>query len=602
MADRDICNNAYNTPLQEFVKSPSSNNDVSPIQSRTVTIQEKLKQAATNDVTPSRSRNDINADSSKTRINSANGESPKQDEFKKTGGVEKNVEVEKAVRKKTVDLYPYRMYNPFAMEWVNVVDELEWIHRNSYNEDKMVYKIPFDLGSGDLRLTSVNETRVVVQNAKNNIRKGTYICASIETIDENGRKRNRGGDFFTAGMTNVGLGKSTAGRVVDHGNGTYHVYFYAAWSGEATIDIALTFTREAITYIKDIMKRKEEVLGFAANYSDGKNTEETRCSLINEGVWTNRCEYINPNSLGKTVLGCKKLDRFRCDQITNIWAGVEGLNRAAIDEVRKVKFLFEGKYSTVKLKGTPIKLNIMDARVSPPQLPMCGPDLPIPLSDGYWENNTTFVPLVCQSKQWKPEEIDKCLADTEILGVGDSTLGPLAYEFIKSPEMWKKNFHFMTPRIAGPKVPIMETVFESDMINNITKAQCQSKTPIVLLNFCFHYALWSTRGYVERLVRVKLAVERLFQRCPNSKVLLKLAHARDNLYKAQNVHSNNWIFYDMNRIQRRIFGGTGVLFLDPWDLTNSAFQENTIHMGPTVRRQESFLALSYLCPEMAMVQ
>ncbi|XP_006817769.2 NXPE family member 1-like [Saccoglossus kowalevskii] len=351
----------------------------------------------------------------------------------------------------TVDLYPYRKYNPFAMEWMNVVDELEWIHRNSYNEDKKVYKMPFNLGSGELQQTSVNETRLVVRNAKKNIRKGTYICVSIETIDQNGRKRNRGGDFFTAGMTNVRLGMSTAGRVVDHGNGTYHVYFYAAWSGEATIDIALSYTREAITYMKDIVRRKEEILGFAANYSDGKNTEDTRCSLINEGVWTNRCEYINPNSLGKTVFACKKLDRFRCDQITNIWAGVTGLNRVATDEIKKIQYLHESKYSTVKLKGTPIKLNILDDVVSPPQLPMCGPDLPIPLSDGYWENNTTFVPLVCQSKQWEQEEIDKCLADTEVLGVGDSTLGPLTNEFIKFTRSVEEKLSFHDPQTCRPK-------------------------------------------------------------------------------------------------------------------------------------------------------
>ncbi|XP_077868601.1 NXPE family member 3-like [Saccoglossus kowalevskii] len=595
--------------------SSKSIKDVSSIRSHTVIVPEKLKQTKPNasisdDLTPLRPRNNgsepttvtSSGDTSKTQVNGPTGESPKQVKMEKNGEVETIVEVEKALKNNTVDLYPYKKYDPFGMEWINVVDELEWIHRNSYNEDKKVYKMPFDYGSGELKPTSVNETRVVLQTAKNNIRKGTYICVSIETIDENGRKRNRGGDFFTAGMTNVGQGKSTAGRVFDHGNGTYDVYFYAAWSGEAKIDIALTFTREAITYIKDIMKTKEELLGFAANYSDGKNTEETRCSLINEGVWENRCEYINPNSLGKTVFACKKLQRFSCDQLTNVWAGVSGLNRVALDETKKVAYLYDGKYSTVKLKGTPIKLNIQNAEVSLPKLPMCGPDLPIPLSDGYWEDNTTFVPLVCQSKQWTEEEIDKCIANTEVLGVGDSTLGPLTKAFIKTREMQEENFHFMTPRLAGPRVLIMETVFESDMMDKITKAQCQSKTPIVLLNFCFHYAFWSTRGYVERLVRVKLAVERLFQRCPNSKVLIKLGHSRDNLYKEQNIHSNNWIFYDMNRIQRRIFGGTGVLFLDPWDLINSSFEENTIHMGATVRRQEWFLALSYVCPEMAMMK
>nr|XP_006813359.1 PREDICTED: NXPE family member 4-like [Saccoglossus kowalevskii] len=510
------------------------------------------------------------------------------------------MKAQEVYRSTHVDLYPYRKYDPLAMEWINTVEEMEWIHRNSYNEDKKDYKKPFDHGTGEMWSTSVIKTRVIVKTDRNDIRKGSYICVEIETFDDNGRKRKRGGDFFTANMANVALQKSTAGRVVDHGNGTYSVFFYAAWSGEAQIDIALSFPREIIIHTKNTMRR-EELQGFAANYSDGKWNAETRCSLINEGVWSDRCEYINPNALGKTVFACVKLPYFSCDQLINVWSKGAGLNRLPLDEKQKVQYIYDGRYSPNTLKETPIKLKILEAEVSPPKLPPCGPDVPIPLSSGYWENSSVFVPLVCQSQQWRQQDIDNCIADKEFFSVGDSTLGPLVKWFLKSPELRESNIYFMTPRLAGPRVKIFETIFEADLIDKISKRNCQSKTHVVFLNFCFHFAGWSTRAYVERLVRVNLAILRLLQRCPNSKIMIKLAHSRENLYKEQR-NNLNWIYYDMNRIARRVFGGTGVLFLDLWDMINSSFQENTIHMHGAVAQQEFYLAISYICPEYVKLQ
>ncbi|XP_077868145.1 NXPE family member 3-like [Saccoglossus kowalevskii] len=493
-------------------------------------------------------------------------------------------------------LFPYLMYDRFAMEWVNIVDELEWIHENSYDETDKVKRLPFDIGIGVLGPTSVNTTRVKIQNDKQDIRKGNYVCVIIETFDENGRKRNRGGDFFTANMKNEELEKSTAGRIIDHGNGTYSVYFYAAWSGAAEINIALSFTREAINYIKDTLKTKEELVGFSANYTDGRRIEEARCSLINEGAWKHRCEYTNKISLGKTVFACQKPEHYNCDQISSVKAGVAGLNRVALAETKTVEYLYDGRYSTVNLRGTPVHLHILDATTPSLDLPPCGPDLPKPLSDGYWDNKYTYVSLTCQSIQWEQDEFEKCINDKEFLLSGDSTLKQVSESF-SNFNFKNTNFNFMIPRLAGPKIGIWEGRFESDLIDNINKQQCQTKTQVLILNFCFHYALWSMRSYVERLVLAKKSIERLIQRCPKSKIMIQLSHARDNLYKEQNIHSNNWIFYDMNRIIRRVFGGMGIMFLDVWDLINSSFEENNVHMPRYIILQELHLALSYLCTE-----
>ena len=57
-----------------------------------------------------------------------------------------------------------------------------------------------------------------------------------------------------------------------------------------------------------------------------------------------------------------------------------------------------------------------------PKLPLCGPDLPVSLSSGYWKDNLTFVPLMCRSQQWQKKDIETCLAGKELYMYGDSTL------------------------------------------------------------------------------------------------------------------------------------------------------------------------------------
>ncbi|XP_077868734.1 NXPE family member 3-like [Saccoglossus kowalevskii] len=457
------------------------------------------------------------------------------------------------------DMYPYNKYNRYGMEWVAIVDELEWSnsHRSRTTTKQ---RTPFDAGEGSLGMTSTEKTRVTVYDKKA-IQKGSFIHLVVETFDENDRKRNKGGDYFSSVMSNINMQKSTAGRTVDYGNGTYSVYLYAAWTGKADITIALTHTREAINYLKDV-QLVHDLLHTKMIYKDtAKNAknETIECFLNTEGVWTNKCEYSNANSMGDTKIICDKPKSHKCDQVYNMHAS--------------------------------------DAK--PPQLdiPLCGPDLPVPLSDGYWDDNITFVPLVCRSKQWSVQEVDECLSDTEFVVSGDSTVWQ--FGTIMNQRFHKKFVNNMVvPRFGGPTTYFWNLVLESDLLDNITIDKCRAKTPVVVLNFCFHYGVWSTRSYLQRIYRAKLAIDRLMKRCPKSKVVIKLAHARDNVYLEQSIHSSNWIFYNMNRMVRRVFWGSGVIFLDVWDMALSAPYTNTVHMASQVLFQELYLMFSYICPHL----
>ncbi|XP_006816634.1 NXPE family member 3-like [Saccoglossus kowalevskii] len=500
--------------------------------------------------------------------------------------------------KRDKQLFPYNNYNRFGMEWVGIVEELEWAHLHG-TEDKKINDKLFDVETGTLGMTSVNKSRMFLHSDSRIVKMGEYVHVLIEAYDNNGRKRNKGGDLFLPTMVNMDLRKSTAGRIVDYGNGTYSVFFYAAWVGDAYVKIQLHYTREAISLLKNVILAKEKLLNFDGYYKDGNDSYISNCSLVNEESWSDKCEYSNTHSMGKTAVVCRKPASFRCDQLLILKLSVDSLKAAANNLTGGLAYMFDSQYHGSYITNAPIKLGIIDGTPHSPRLLPCGPDLPIPLSDGHWVNKVKFEPMVCRSQQWTEDEAQKCISDKEFIVSGDSTVRQIKDCLSKNFSFTGFHNHFTVPRVGSLDVTVAsDDIFESDLIDNFTQSNCQNKIGVVVLNMCFHFGMWSTRAYVERIYPAKRAIQRLIQKCPNTKILIKLCNPRDNFTFEQRIHSNNWTFYNMNRIMRRIFGGMGVHFLDFWDLVVSSFTNNTIHMPWFVIYQEVHLMLSYICPHL----
>ncbi|XP_077977081.1 NXPE family member 3-like [Glandiceps talaboti] len=265
-------------------------------------------------------------------------------------------------------------------------------------------------------------------------------------------------------------------------------------------------------------------------------------------------------------------------------------------DIKAMSYLFTIEESII---AKPIVINIDDSNVTP-ELPPCGPDLPVPMSSGYWKTNLTFIPLMCRSQTWLQEDIERCLLGKHLYFYGDSTVHQIRHHLLDTFPVISSKLHvhdqFVLLR-TGSRVQYYENMlFEGDLIDEITN--CTSEIPLVILNFCFHFGSWTTRAYLDRLFGAKVAIVRLFSRCSNSIVVIKLAHPRENLNSVQSVHSPNVRFHDMDRMIRRVFGGIGVSFLDIWDLSMSHTSVDKVHMPPSVIRQEFYLMLSYVCPDM----
>ncbi|XP_077985277.1 NXPE family member 1-like [Glandiceps talaboti] len=524
------------------------------------------------------------------------------------------------------DMSFYSAYSGFSLGWLGIVQELEWAYEHgtmpaSVNEPQRPLNIstgvteqehrnmttmlnrnpyhPFAISNGKMGMTSIQTTRAYFFEEKSKFKTGDYIHVVIEAVDDNGRRRHRGGDFFEPVMYNTKLKKSTAGRVVDYGNGTYSVYFYAAWQGTAYFKINLAFTREAILFLNHDILYAEPQGVWQATFGNGNNSEITNCSLLSEGTWQDVCEYTNPTALGKTVFICKRPENFTCENFVSYRHSIQDTNRVTSSRIRGSTLLFERWKYNGKLQHTDLKAEITGPIIQP-KLPLCGPDIPVPLSDGYWADNKTFVPLMCRSQQWSDEEVNTCLSNTKIYIYGGSTMYQLRNSF---RDDFPVPNHTLRLSIVALKVtPSFQAVttlnFESDVIDTIPQKVCTNSRVVFIVNFSFHFVTWTTSTYLEKLFHAKLAIVKFLNRCPGSMVLIRLSNPRENDQINQRVHSSDWILYDQNRMIRRVFGGIGVKFIDVWDMVLSHHEPNVVHVPMYILKQQVEMMLSYICPEM----
>ncbi|XP_070574741.1 NXPE family member 3-like [Ptychodera flava] len=238
--------------------------------------------------------------------------------------------------------FPYNAYNRFCTGWNAIIEEYEWSYKHLRQESTYsgIYK-SLSLGPESFTPISVSKSRVYLQDQTSTYRKGDFIQVIIEAKDEHGNPRLRGGDFLVGVMWNEKLQKYTAGRSVDYGNGTYSMFFYAAWKGAASINVTLSVPREAVLFYEQ-MKYKDHRILWSVKFTDGSITENSNCTISNEGTWDNKCSFENHRSMGKTAIICDKPKTLNCQTLNSTSQNLTAMATLANDAVAGLSYLLKG--------------------------------------------------------------------------------------------------------------------------------------------------------------------------------------------------------------------------------------------------------------------
>ncbi|XP_033123210.1 NXPE family member 3-like isoform X1 [Anneissia japonica] len=477
-------------------------------------------------------------------------------------------------------------------------------------------------GVGSMGHTDPTMSKFFIKDGKP-ILFGEFFSVIVEAHDANGRHRVQGGDFWYPVVSNENR-FATAGKVIDFKNGTYEIVFFAGWNGEMTVNIKLVHTSEAVRFILHEIWHKGGRTVWEGLFKVGKKVETSLCRLETSGIWRNQCEYPNPQALGGSlVLLCDRPSTLPCSAFYALHTSKGSTANATkiYSPLRETHDdFFTSKNNFARLTNGPIQLksetnksfDTIDSVIKSLKLQRCRPDVPEPLSDGFWENKI-WHSFSCNTKQWTLDEIKVCVKGRKLLFIGDSTSRQwyhklLAYLGFSLPKDMKQtamnlqsdivNVTFMFHSyIVSTRLELDNLAnFEVDQLNSLPTDTCDY---IITISPFAHYEHWTKEAYITRLENIRTGIIKFRKRCPAAIFAIKGSHARriraEKKKEINGYFTSDLLLYQFRRLLRETFSGMNVHFLDIWDMNLSYYTPNEMHMPFDVILQELFMYFSYVC-------
>ncbi|XP_038050441.1 NXPE family member 4-like [Patiria miniata] len=449
---------------------------------------------------------------------------------------------------------------------------------------------------------------------KDSIKVGDMIHYRITCRHQNGSLLSSGGGVWYAFLSSKSNPKaSTAGRVVDHKNGSYSIYAYAGWAGTGTLTVTRALDNDAVDYMNNTIWPAEGRGVWKGIFQAPKgNTASSTCRLTRTGNLTGMCLYPRPNALGKTVFYCEKPEGVECDKLVSTKSDDRQMRRTLV-------ILNREKAALVARTKTHLKVPIVlenpvvnisgPPSASTPVIQGCHTEQQI--SDGYWLENKWYS-LICENKDWTEKStLTSCLRNKQLLMYGDSTSRQWFHHTIDllgekfAPVPGEFGFHCFRhyddidlsilisfpKQLVGSRAVRLEGVFyEHDLIDALNDTRCNY---ILVVSPWAHFSFWSRDSYTERTLLLREALLRFRRRCPDAPIVVKGPHPRERVRST--VFSVDFMTRGIGEINRRVLGDIGAWYLPTWDINNAAPIGNGIHMPSFVVHEELKVFFSYVC-------
>ncbi|XP_033115183.1 NXPE family member 4-like [Anneissia japonica] len=482
-------------------------------------------------------------------------------------------------------------------------------HHTKYTDNDVTEK-------GNVGMIDGGKTLIALKNADKHVKVGDFFSVIIEARDSKDQHRVKGGDFLFATIR-VTKGHS-AGKIIDFNNGTYEVIFFAAWAGKATIEITVVHSSETVDYIESELWSTEQRIGWNGNFrANSKKSEHTLCRFTKVTA-TDKCVYSHPRALGKTVFLCDKPVNLSCETLFSIKSSSSYVEDVFSKLYTSHRSLYDKSVTYARLTNgiSSININSSDDQstlgiLEKIWLPECKPDMPIPLSDGFW-TGSIWTSLQCKAKQWTGPEIIQCIKEKQLIFMGDSTTRQWAEGMLELTNVTKSiytsrpttkqirhhsdimtfDFYFHPYSIGSVQHRYRVGKWEYEVLDNLNSSACNY---VIMVSPWAHYSQWTKESVIERLRLLRETLIRFMKRCPNAQVLMKTPHPRNHKSKTSLLYSSDKILYDIYELYYKLFSGLGIHIIDIWDMNLAYPHTNTIHMPMKVIYQELFLMFSHIC-------
>ncbi|XP_044155471.1 NXPE family member 1-like [Bufo gargarizans] len=149
---------------------------------------------------------------------------------------------------------------------------------------------------------------------------------------------------------------------------------------------------------------------------------------------------------------------------------------------------------------------------------------------------------------------------------------------------FKKHSH---PFVTTRAYVVKDDSYMSDEIDHIEGGPHH----VLVLSIGQHFRLFPIQLFIRRVFNVHRAVERLFIRSPDTKVIIRTENTREIRDAERLSDFHGYIQY---LIVKEVFKDLPIATVDAWDMT-TAFNTDNVHPPVTVVRNQIYMFLSYIC-------
>ncbi|CAJ0924997.1 unnamed protein product [Ranitomeya imitator] len=407
---------------------------------------------------------------------------------------------------------------------------------------------------------------------------GDDFVVQVDMFDHVGNKKTYGGDFLRPRLFSSELRASVSGNVEDFKNGSYHVHFPLYWAGKANVNILLFYPSEGVAALWRSRHSSQGVIGFEGRYEKFGKVAVTKCAFrLTEEDGKEICEYKDP--LYEEVFHCYKAPNFTCESLNEM----RGYDRYASYLTPLEKQLFQRNPQQI----SPITVTQCNTTTKAPK-PKCQPGMSSPLPSGYFYNNI-WNPDYCNMTIYTTaDNFTNCLKGKKLFLIGDSTLRQFIMHFTEGIQI-VKYFRYHHQGWAGWSLTLEAMNMEKDIYVSYKRhgfplehgdfyyfkedlytsrqidQRAGGKDTIFVITMGQHFRQFPLKVFIQRAVNIRRALERLFLRSPDTKVIIKTENTRELFAPVE--RQGDFHGYTQYLVLKEVFQGINVGFVDAWDMT-----------------------------------
>uniref|UniRef100_A0A8C5LUR6 Neurexophilin and PC-esterase domain family member 3 n=1 Tax=Leptobrachium leishanense TaxID=445787 RepID=A0A8C5LUR6_9ANUR len=456
-----------------------------------------------------------------------------------------------------------------------------------------------------LRSTDAAHSHFVILHSQNLFTVGDVMEVLVRMRDYEENPKRYGGDYLQARIHSPSLKAGAVGKLVDHQNGIYSIYFTLLWPGKITVSVTLVHPSEGIQVLKRLREEKPDRVYFKSLFRSGDTAETKMCNVCLPKTQP-VCNYTDPKT-GEPWF-CYMPKKLPCSSRINHAKGGYLKNLVTYDE----KLLFQS--------GVNIKIPILPS----------GPDTVtvhhLQMKDKYMVNDLRFLPSgYYYQDHWisgrpyvrqftQPSEITDCLQGKVVHLFGDSTIRQW-FEYLTAFVPDFKPFNLGSPKNVGPFLSVdvehnimlkfrchgppirFSTVssYELRYIANELDGIVGGQNTVVAITIWSHFSTFPVEVYIRRLRNIRAAVLRLLNRSPDTAIVIRSANVQQ-LGPEVSLFNSDWFSLQLDTVMRSMFAGINILIVDAWEMSLAHYLPHALHPEPVIVKSQIDEFLSYVCP------